>query len=110
MDDINTLAYKPKEFARATSISVNALCRDRKDGSLGGIPFVKLGNRVVYPKQLVEEWFAKRAFNGESISFVSSLNDKVSVRRPRGRPKGTTKVRQSQSNLKLFGKVNPNEF
>jgi len=110
MDDNNTLAYKPKEFARATSISVNALCRDRKDGSLGGIPFVKLGNRIVYPKQLVEEWFAKRAFNGEAISFVASMNHLSSVKRPRGRPKGTTKVKQSKSNLKPFGKVHPNEI
>ncbi len=85
------LAYSPETTSEITSISITSLYRDRQTGCMGGIPFVQIGNRIVYPVALVEEWLLKNARVG-IYSKSKICNEHSDVKRQRGRPKGTTKV------------------
>lgn len=48
--------------AAAAFLGVSAvqLCRDRHRGVLGGVPFVRLGGRVVYRSAALRDWLAQR--------------------------------------------------
>ena len=85
------LAYSAKVLAAALSISVTSLYRDREDCNSEGIPFVQIGNRIVYPVELVKEWLLKNAKVGVYIK-PTVCNEHSDIKRQRGRPKGTTKV------------------
>lgn len=103
------LAYSPEALSEVLSISVTSLYRDRQSGCMGGIPFVEIGNRIVYPISLVEEWLLKNAKVGIYTKPII-CNKHSDIKRQRGRPKGTTKVaiaaqrKQSRFHQELEGK------
>lgn len=92
------LAYSPEELSKLMSISIPSLARDRKNGNLGGIPFVKLGDRVLYPKAQLLTWISQRVkqghFHHNDDSEKNSAQQIITdiPKRGRGRPKGTTKA------------------
>ena len=88
---MDKLAYSPKELSKALSLSTHTLAKDRKVGHIG-IPFVKLGNRIVYPVTKVQEWLENSSKSPEQYQAkIISINN-TEVKRSKGRPKGTTKV------------------
>jgi hypothetical protein len=93
MNEIQKLAYSPHELSIALSISIPTLARDRASGSSGGIPFVVIGGRILYPSQLVQEWLNKRSTQGNQDKIKVMQTD--GIKRLRGRPKGTTKLHLS---------------
>src|SRR5450830_520277 len=85
-DPLPLLGYSPHEISRALGICVSGLARDRVTGCYGGIPFIYVGTRVVYPKLSVEKWMENRVIRGCQDSPEATVEN-----RKRGRPKGTTK-------------------
>lgn len=94
------LGYSPKELSEALSVSLSSLARDRENGCLGGMPFAKLGSRVVYPRVAIEEWLIARTSSSLFTSENEIKSDLLVLRKP-GRPKGTTKteLRKRSDNL-----------
>lgn len=86
---LHPLAYSPKDFSLVSGLSISSLTRDRKNGCLGGIPYVNLGGRVVYPVAAVQDWFNQNLKHGrhDLLPEVVGLQ-----KRGRGRPAGTTKA------------------
>ncbi len=84
------IAYSPEELSKVLSISIPTLARDRANGNSGGIPYVQVGGKILYPRHLIENWLTRKAINGlQEKDKVSQLE---TIKRKRGRPKGTTKV------------------
>lgn len=57
-------------IARLLNLSAVQVVRDRKDGRCGGIPFVRLGGRIVYPIRAVEAWLMARTQRGATSALV----------------------------------------
>jgi hypothetical protein len=95
LDITDKLGYSPEELTQLLPISLQTLTRDRSKGHLG-IPFTKVGHKVVYPADKVREWLNTSAmtplqYKSTEINVGSNL-----VKRSKGRPKGTTKVELSK--------------
>jgi predicted DNA-binding transcriptional regulator AlpA len=88
--DSEKLAYSPEELSKLISVSEETLYKDRVHGHLG-IPFVKMGSRVVYPKSKVEEWLVNSSVTPAQYQAQKIMTNFGEVKRSRGRPAGTTK-------------------
>ncbi len=82
------LSYSPGELSAAIGVSTASLCRDREDGCRGGIPFVRFGSRILYPKNAVIDWLNSKVERGSPV-YAGAVP--LQGRQP-GRPIGTTKV------------------
>ncbi len=88
------LALTPKDAAEALGLSVTALCRDRTNGGLGGIPFVRLGGKVVYPVRDLQEFLSEIAQRAQAPQVAAAPVESGPavvaapvVKRGRGRPR-----------------------
>lgn len=86
--ELKPLGYSPAELSAVMGISVSSLSRDRRNGCLGGIPYIEIGGRIVYPIEIVFQWFNEKTKRGH----LDKSSDIEVVRRGRGRPVGTTKL------------------
>lgn len=62
--DAPKLAYRRLEAARAIGVSPRKLDQIKADRT-SGIPFVKIGTRVVFPVAELREWLAAQIKGGE---------------------------------------------
>lgn len=86
--EVKKITYSPAEFSAASGLSISSLSRDRLNGCLGGIPFIQMGGRILYPIMAIEQWLVKQIKHGQHGYLPNPLNEK----RGRGRPAGTTKA------------------
>lgn len=77
------------EASSHLKISPTSLRRDRVDGRLGGIPFVRLGGRIVYLREALDEWLAAK--QQRVVAVVKEKKEDVARR---GRP---TKAEQIEA-------------
>jgi helix-turn-helix protein len=91
LDLENKLAYSPEELSKLISVSEETLYKDRVKGHLG-IPFVKMGKRIIYPKAKVEEWLINSSITPSQYQAQKIKTETGVVKRSRGRPVGTTKA------------------
>lgn len=95
---LSKLALAPKEAAAALGVSVTTLCRDRSTAGLGGIPFARLGGKVVYPVRELESFLASQAQRAQvpqvPVAPAPPAIVPPPVKRGRGRPR---KLAQAQS-------------
>lgn len=57
-------AYHPKELARVLGVSIKTLDKLRRTGD--GIPWVRLGRRVIYPVDEVERFLSTKTYRSTS--------------------------------------------
>ena len=94
--DLKPLAYSPKQFSIVSGISIPSLARDRENGCMGGIPFRECGGRILYPHSSFEAWLSQDLKRGERTNHTNNQ-----IKRPAGRPKGTTKSALSKRNKNI---------
>ena len=56
-EEIHRMAFDEEAAAESIGVSPQHLANLRKKG---GIPFMKLGKRVLYPKKVLEQWLNKQ--------------------------------------------------
>jgi hypothetical protein len=91
--ETNGLAVSASEIAALLGISPVHVHRDRRDGRCGGIPFCRIGSRVVYPVRQVQEWLAARTQRPAAVPPPSSSATR------RGRPTKTEQVAAASRGL-----------
>lgn len=77
---VTPLAVDEHVAAAILGVSAMTLRRDRRDGRLG-IPFTRIGGRVVYPRVALEQWLMERTRPAPTLAPVAE-----EPRRRRGRP------------------------
>lgn len=89
----STVALPEREAARVLGISVAGLRRDRADGRLGGIPFARIGGRIIYPVAALGEWVAQRTVR--TVTPAPAAPDQQPPKRRRGRPTKMEQLRRA---------------
>ena len=84
---VTPLAVDEHTAGQILGVSAITLRRDRSDGRLG-IPFVRIGGRIVYPRAALEQWLTERTAATPPVLVPAA----EPPRRRRGRP---TKAEQA---------------
>lgn len=84
-DSATRLAFDEHVAATILGVSAMTLRRDRRDGHLG-IPFARIGGRVVYPRAALERWLVERTRPTPPAPPPPPVPVLEQPRRRRGRP------------------------
>lgn len=84
-----------RDAARWLGVSATTLRRDRATGLAGGIPFIKIGARIVYRAEALERWLAERE------QQPAARPQPTPRARRRGRPTKTEQVEAARLGLTI---------
>lgn len=88
LEDSQAFGVSAREIARRLGVSLVQVNRDRRDGRCGGIPFVKVGARIIYPPRAVEEWLLSRV----ERSVVRQAEQTCANKKRRGAPTKSERI------------------
>lgn len=80
--------------ARFIGVSVMTLRRDRRDGRLG-IPFIRIGGRVLYPRGPLEKWNADHTRVTSPCAIAGAPVSRA--QRGRGRPRKAEQIARARA-------------
>ena len=93
MNDLQKLLLNEEEAAQLLSMSIHFLRRDRISEQSIGIPFIRLGGAVRYPRADLEIWVSEltKKTLPSHVCVEKKLNDPA-VKRGPGRPRKAGQV------------------
>lgn len=91
---LQSLGWTPAEAAKALGVAQISLARDRASGRLGGIPFVRVGGRIIYLREQVLAWLVEHSQRGSNKPRPAPSDPATATvpKRGRGRPRKAARL------------------